>query len=476
MSAVYFLFLLVIEILGPIALLIGLVWGVLVLRRGYREGRSFSASKGNTAEMCMQWDRLKARLLSILGFLLWPVAFVAALYYGAGFQMAVTIASVCAGVCWLWAAHVKARYNASFKENIVNAELSKVFGSLRYEPRGQFEKGSISGLVFFKHADSVGGSDLITADYKGKRFAQCDIKVQQGYTVTATDNDGGTREETRWEDVFKGRAMRFDFADKFRGKVQVIKKNFEGARVSSSRGNWQPVETELAEFNDHFEVFALDPMDAMAVLTPQMIEGISYLNRALDVPMAFYFTDNAMFAFLSLSRDAFDVSGKKTLLEEKELLQKDMQLITGFLDTMYFKRQETEESPAEAQAENRVLQESAADTRLSVPVGSPSRGFSVLPHSMGYRAGKILRMLKKNPLLTAYFVSAVVTLVKYPYTILITMSAYGGLPKRVQDVPTLAYLAVTSLFICVPLLAKGGGFQAKLAAFAAFLGHLSFII
>jgi hypothetical protein len=44
--------------------------------------------------------------------------------------------------------------------------------------------------------------------------------------------------------------------------------------------------------------------------------------------------------FTAPGREAFDASGNKTLLEERALLKRDVALVTGFLDTMYFKPQE----------------------------------------------------------------------------------------------------------------------------------------
>jgi hypothetical protein len=470
MEIIFVLLLFVLEFVAPVVLVIGLVWGVWVLFKGYKEGRSFRASRGNAAEMSMQWDRVKSRLLTVLGFLLWPVAFVAALYYDAGFQTAVLIACACTLACWIWAGYIKARYNASFKENIVKAELSKVFDNLQYNPAGKFDAASVCG--FFEHVDAVGGNDMITADYKGIHFSQCDLKVAEEYTVTTSDGKGGTTEEIRQENVFRGRAMRFDFADKFRGEVQVIKKDFSGAMVSSSRGDWQSVETELAEFNAHFETFARDPLDAMAVLTPQMIEGIFYLHRVLGVPMAFHFNGNVMLAFLTLSRDAFDVSGnaKKTLLEEKELLQKDIKLVTGFLDTMYFKRQEAGESAGEPRAENQNRPRRPAADSLAPAAGVFGGGLP-LPASVNYKLGNFFRTIKKRPsliLFAVYLVSAVNTFIKYPTVIPLPMSSSGS----AQDVPTLGFLAISSFFVCIPLLSRG--IQAKLAAIVAFLVYLMF--
>ena len=336
------------EFVAPVLIVIGLIWGFFVWRRISRERKSLAASRGDEMAMSLERERVKARRLRILGVILAPVAFGAALYLGAGGQLSVTVAFVCAGACFVWAAVVTGRYNANFKENIVKAELSKVFDNLRYEPNGTLSAASIRGLGFFTHDDVIKGNDLIEAEYKGIRFSQCDLNVQEMYTVEVYDKDDDeTRTETRYNEVFRGRAMLFGFAEKCGGPVQVIKRNFDEAKATSSRADWQLVETELSEFNEHFEVFARDPLDAMTVLTPQMIEGIFHLHKTLDVPMAFYFAENTMTAFIAMNRDAFDVSVKRTLLEERKALRNDIELVTKFMDTMYFKRQEDGALPEE---------------------------------------------------------------------------------------------------------------------------------
>lgn len=84
------------------------------------------------------------------------------------------------------------------------------------------------------------------------------------------------------------------------------------------------METELAALQERFEIFAHDPLDAMRIMTPQMLEGMYYLDQKLDVPLAFHFENGEMLVFMALTRDAFDVSGQKTLLEERKLLEKDI--------------------------------------------------------------------------------------------------------------------------------------------------------
>jgi hypothetical protein len=256
------------------------------------------------------------------------------------------------------------------------------------------------------------------------------------------DKDGDTREEERWRDVFRGRAMRFDFADKFRGRVQVISKDFDGAGVKSSRGKWQTVETELAEFGRHFDVFAIDPLDAMAALTPQMIEGIFYLKKALDVPTALYFIDNTMVVFKATGREAFDVSGKHTLLEERGLLQRDIALVTGFLDVMYFRPQEGADSITEASVDRA---ERAASVAAAI---GPSEAEKVARKAKRV-AWTALGYLPIG-VIVIFLASAVYGFIHLPSHIVAGWSSSGV--SSAPLVPTLGYMIVMGFFIILPAL------------------------
>ena len=152
----------------------------------------------------------------------------------------------------------------------------------------------------------------------------------------------------------------------------VVRRDFSAARVLSNPGSWQQVETELAAFEERFVVFAHDPLDAMRIMTPQMIEGIYFLDQKLDVPLAFRFKNGEMSVFMALTRDAFDVSGEKTLLEEQKLLEGNIRLIKGFLDTMYFRRGRR---PAEGNGKEEKTRKTAASEAESA--GSDTAGLSL---------------------------------------------------------------------------------------------------
>ena len=356
MDFIWFIFLFVINAAWPLFLLILLIIGFFALRFVYRavrsayeDSKSLEAAGNDETSLMMDRMRIKARRTGIIGVIAWPVSFAAIVFSGVyisddflsgelSIQLTLLAASICSGVFLIRSGLMRAEYNRLFKDNFVAVELSKVYSGVRYEPSNWLGAGVISDLNFFKNADEMSGNDLIEASYKGIRFRQCDLSLIKITVKTDTDDDGNEKSREIRDNIFKGRAMAFEFQESFRGVVQVLQKTFQGAAVSAY-DEWKRVETELIEFNNRFNVFAADPLDAMAVLTPQMIEGIYELEKSVNAPLAFYYTGKSMFVFISMRRNSFDTSGTRTLLQERELLKQDISLITELLDTMYFRRQ-----------------------------------------------------------------------------------------------------------------------------------------
>lgn len=480
------------EFFGPVIVAGLVVWGLVVLFRGVRLKKSLNAAKEDAEAQRLEGLRIKSgvvRFFSLAGGF-------AGLVFGAmatgqlegGFFGAI----LGYGPLSLWARSMKREYEATFKEVVVAPELAKTFDNLVYEPHGVFDAETLRDLGFFTRFSGVAGSDRITAEYKGIRFVQSDISLlEQG-------RGGADRETAQQVSLFNGRVMRFAFAESFSGPVQVVRRDFAQAQVTGERGAWQPVETELAELGEDYRIFALNPLDAMRVLTPQMIEGIFYLDKAVRVPLAFYFTGNFMYAFLALTRDAFDVSRKKTLLEEREFLQKDITLVTDFLETMYFRAQADEARPDSA--DHASGSAAPAVSPLAVPLGltggaalesasseeaalvapvppvvtpspaAPYRARQERPVDLaaptlndtirraGYTLGSLGKVLSRLALfapLGFYLASAVYMLVEFPDGFALSFSSNGDTVSIGGRESTLGYLVIGSIFIIPSALALG---------------------
>lgn len=452
------------ELLGPVILLALLAWGIWLLYRGLRLRKSLKASWDNEHALSLEKIRFKVWGITLLGLVCAVFVFLQLTWNSGRIDVAFIVALVIAALFRGWAKSLKRRYNADFKNSFVAVELAKVFDNLSYAPDGTIDTAEIKDLHFFSHFTRMSSNDRIEADYKNRHFLQGDIHLLERRMVSTRDAAGREVKRVQQREVFNGKVLRFDFAAPFRGAVQVVKRDFSPARVLASQGTWQPVETELAEFGEDYLVFAQDPLDAMAVLTPQMIEGLYYLNRKIREPMAFYFKGQSMYAFIALARDPFETSKKRTLLEEQELLREDIGLITGFLETMYVKKHQPEAaaelaagttveiSPEEAR--QALLERAALDA-------VPQVRDSVV--RMGYKLTGAMRivggLIALAPLI-AYALSIIYLLAHFPadYDYALSYSSSGdgvSVSEGGLRAPLYGYLIVASIFIIPTTLAGG---------------------
>lgn len=445
MSDVIFIVIaLLFEFVGPVLLAGLLIWGIWKFIRIRRLRRSLKAAKSDAAALQMEYTRIGAGAVTFLGWASFPVVMAAAMSMGMEMGVSLILASLCCSVILYGSQRLKGRYNQDFKEKVVRAELEKVFDDLSFQPEGGLNTDVLGSLGLFP-SGSIHCNDLITAKYHGLDFSQCDIRIQENSEVVTTTEDGHEERHTVQTDVFQGRVMRFAVASSVKGPVQVIRRDFSAACVLSNPGQWQRVETELAAFGERFEVFAHDPRDAMRVMTAQMIEGMYYLDRKLNVPLAFHFENGEMFVFIALRRDAFDVSGKKTLLEERKLLEEDISLITGFLDTMYFKEDRRH-------MDGEGNEEKARETAALEAASAGSAGFP-LPGRLSRLGVGLQRPMRLLCHLVFWLpaavwgISVIAAFLRLPDGIALSFSITNGTTELTDSCNTFAYIVVGAFFV-----------------------------
>ena len=463
MSDIFFIIVaFVCEFVGPVLLLGLLIWLIHGFVRIWRTKKSLSAAKGDDSALRMEHTRILAGLASFLGWAAFPVVLALALAMDMEPQPALISAGLC-GAAALYCSHrLKCRYSLDFKEKLVRTELEKVFDNLSYKPEADIRNTPLLSQGILAPFSTVRCNDLICASYHGIDFMQCDIRIQDTEEAVTTGKDGnepgtGERREVL-TDVFCGRLMRFAQDSAARGPVQVMRYDFSADSLLQKQ--WQRVETELAAFEERFRVYAEDPLGAMRIMTPQIIEAIYYLDQKLDVPLLFHFENGEMLVFIAQPRDAFEVSGGKTLLEEKELLKKDIALVTGFLDTMYFKGRRTE---ADGREKTEEPEKTAAASGAALDAFSPSGTLSGLRSQLH---GPMLLLCQ-----TAFWLPVAVWGMSVAYAFLclpdgiaLSFSFAGGTAELSEFCSTPAYCAIGALFVLPSAFLAGSSLACALNA------------
>jgi len=235
------------------------------------------------------------------------------------------------------------RYKLLFKENIVKASLSGIFSELDYNSESGISIEEVKNSELITLKDVFESNDLITAKYGNVRFKQSDIIIKD--TSNHMNQDGQINQ--RSEQASMARLLIFDFLKATKATVSVMGKNYksggenQGILVSLIhkvdhfiKDNQVKLESEL--FNQNFRTYSADTESAFYVLTPQMIDAITMLSDHYNGKIAFSFKNEKMFVAIVTAQDSLEskVLSNRTIWNERDLVLKDIKVITDFIDRM----------------------------------------------------------------------------------------------------------------------------------------------
>ena len=117
----------------------------------------------------------------------------------------------------------KQEFIRAFKNTFVLKSLQSVFTDLVYEPEKGLPYDVIASTNMMNMGDRYESEDYVSAKYKGIKFEQADVHIEEEHE--STDSNGHTTRT--WVTIFRGKWMIFDFNKTFKANIQVSQKNFE---------------------------------------------------------------------------------------------------------------------------------------------------------------------------------------------------------------------------------------------------------
>ena len=116
--------------------------------------------------------------------------------------------------------------------------------------------------------------DRLTGSRNGVDFEFFEARLQE--RRRSTDSRGRTR--TRWVTVFDGQCLRFRFHKTFHGRTRVMRDAGMFNRFGGGRG-MKRVRLESKAFEDAFEVYSTDQVEARFLLTPDLMQRLIELEK-----------------------------------------------------------------------------------------------------------------------------------------------------------------------------------------------------
>ena len=222
-------------------------------------------------------------------------------------------------------------FNKAYKNLFVLKSLETKFDNLIFKPEQGFSKSYVDKIGMIDTADRFTSNDYISGTYKGIKFEQSDMHIEEEHE--STDSDGNTT--TTWITIFRGRLMVFDFNKTFKANILVSSKYFSADRLPWGK-RFSKIKMEDIEFNKNFIVYSQSEHEAFYVLTPHFMEKIKTLTNKLNCGIMFAFVDNKLHIAINNNEDSFEANVFKIINEEeiKESITSDIDLITNFVEEL----------------------------------------------------------------------------------------------------------------------------------------------
>ncbi|NLK66116.1 MAG: DUF3137 domain-containing protein [Campylobacteraceae bacterium] len=204
---------------------------------------------------------------------------------------------------------VTADFNMEFKNNVMHRIVSKINPNLEYYPYDFINLAEFNYPQIYKYPDIYNGNDLILGNIDGVDIKFSDVHLQE--KVERVDSRGNRR--VNYYNIFQGILFIADFHKNFTSKTYVI----------SSFGvkTWGELAyMDNSEFENEFEVYTDDQINARYILTPKLMEQILKIKKLFNCSINIAFLDNKIYIYIEFNRDSFEPDISRTLLGRDSII------------------------------------------------------------------------------------------------------------------------------------------------------------
>lgn len=233
---------------------------------------------------------------------------------------------------------LKKDFRELYKNVFVIKSLESKFTDLEYNPKEGIPYEVISRINMINMGDTYKSEDYISAKYKNIKFEQSDVHIQKEYYIE--DSSGNSK--IKYENIFFGRWMIFDFNKEFKSNIQIIPKTFSDANQNrlfkKKDKEFKEIYVESEEFNNKFNIYAQNEHEGFYIITPSLMEKIEKLtekNRGKTLLMCFI--NSKLHIGLYDRIDSFEPESVFKQINEEEITNKisqDMEPIIQFIDEL----------------------------------------------------------------------------------------------------------------------------------------------
>lgn len=227
-----------------------------------------------------------------------------------------------------WINRPRTKFLVGFKQEILRPIAT--FFKLDFHAKGRDLCASFGDTGILHRHDERRHEDGFWGDYQGVELAFEEVKL-----IKVTRTNKGTRRNT----VFDGVAVMLSMNKRFNGHT-IIKEDLGSAFnwIRDKTNKLDAVQLEDPRFEDRFEVYSSDQVEARYLLTPAFMERMLSVADAFDkARLRACFRDDRLYMLIPYRKNLFEAASlHKTVLETDSLrtVLRQIQELRGIVDAL----------------------------------------------------------------------------------------------------------------------------------------------
>lgn len=215
-----------------------------------------------------------------------------------------------------------------YKQDIISVILAKLCTGATFEPdKGIPENTFVGSGLFSVRPDRYHSEDLISGKIGLTSFLCSEIHAEEKQVTT--NGKGQTR--TTWVDIFKGFFFIADFQKNFKGQTTIYRNSWIKLHFGEQR-----VKLESPEFENSFDVYSNDQIEARYLLSPSMMERLLALDRKFPGKITVSFRNSNVIIAIPDTTNHFEASIWQSMLNDR-ILKREFNvicLLLGIVDDL----------------------------------------------------------------------------------------------------------------------------------------------
>ncbi len=204
--------------------------------------------------------------------------------------------------------------NDNYKQKIVKKAATHFFEGISYEPYYGLSESEFCNIELFNTTpDRYSSEDLFKGKKEKTTYNFSEVHAEYKTETRHTDKNGNTTTTTNWHTIFRGVIFSADCNKNFSNTVLVKRDSLK------IFGNSSRVKMEDPLFEELFDVYSNDDIEARYLITPAFMEQFIAIDKQLGGGIMAAFHNNEIIITIPFSENNFETSAWSSLLNPNKI-------------------------------------------------------------------------------------------------------------------------------------------------------------